>query len=47
MDDIISYVTDPEVVTRVLLDPALDEELWDLESAAKHYSQFYYYPDGS
>jgi hypothetical protein len=44
---VISYVTDPDVVTRILLDPLLDDELFNLESAAKHYSQFFYYAEGS
>ncbi|ELR22151.1 uncharacterized protein ACA1_160390 [Acanthamoeba castellanii str. Neff] len=47
IDEVISYVTDPDVVTRILLDPLLDDELFNLESAAKHYSQFFYYAEGS
>jgi len=42
---ILSYITDPEVVIRILLNPELDSEVFDLESAAEHYSQFHYYVD--
>jgi len=45
VDEILSYITDPEVVIRILLNPELDSEVFDLESAAEHYSQFHYYVD--
>jgi len=45
VDEILSYITDPEVVIRILLNPELDSEVFDLESAAEHYCQFHYYVD--
>ncbi|KAL6071169.1 hypothetical protein QOT17_006408 [Balamuthia mandrillaris] len=45
IDEVVAYCANPKVLTKILLDPSLAAEVWELTNAASHYSQFHIYAD--